>query len=495
MRSTNSATIDVPGVLQNDLLDVSSEPQVSLLAGIFLSSFAALLLELSLTRLFSVVLFYHYAFLAISVALLGLGAGGVLAHLQRRRLQRWDARGLGARLCTLCSLSILIGLEVILHTQVRLQLSLGSLRSLALLYVASAIPFFFIGILFSIVFARYPSHIPRLYGADLTGGALACIATVPLLQYIGGPNTVLFSAGTMAVAAANWTSERGWRIAGYGLAALFTVLIAINSSSSHPLIDVVYAKGRLIDPATVEYTRWNSISRVEVKRRPDGSRRIFIDADATTVLMNVDPRNLTPQDKNWLMDEVPSLVNTFRPHGQFAIIGPGGGPDVVRAVASGSPKVTGIEINPIIVRQIMQGRYADYSHHLYELPGVDIHVSDGRSFVRSSSDSYDVLQMTLVDTWASTAAGAFALSENNLYTVQAFEEYFRHLHSDGMIAITRWEFKEPREALRVVSVAMEALHRLGVANPAQNLMVVSDGELNADGRSVLVLAKKSAFTA
>ena len=495
MRSTNSATIDVPGVLQNDLLDVSSEPQVSLLAGIFLSSFAALLLELSLTRLFSVVLFYHYAFLAISVALLGLGAGGVLAHLQRRRLQRWDARGLGARLCTLCSLSILIGLEVILHTQVRLQLSLGSLRSLALLYVASAIPFFFIGILFSIVFARYPSHIPRLYGADLTGGALACIATVPLLQYIGGPNTVLFSAGTMAVAAAIWTSERGWRIAGYGLAALFTVLIAINSSSSHPLIDVVYAKGRLIDPATVEYTRWNSISRVEVKRRPDGSRRIFIDADATTVLMNVDPRNLTPQDKNWLMDEVPSLVNTFRPHGQFAIIGPGGGPDVVRAVASGSPKVTGIEINPIIVRQIMQGRYADYSHHLYELPGVDIHVSDGRSFVRSSSDSYDVLQMTLVDTWASTAAGAFALSENNLYTVQAFEEYFRHLHSDGMIAITRWEFKEPREALRVVSVAMEALHRLGVANPAQNLMVVSDGELNADGRSVLVLAKKSAFTA
>jgi len=142
----------------------------------------------------------------------------------------------------------------------------------------------------------------------------------------------------------------------------------------------------------------------------------------------------------------------------------------------------------------MQGRYADYSHHLYELPEVDIHVSDGRSFVRSSSDSYDVVQMTLVDTWASTAAGAFALSENNLYTVQAFEEYFRHLHDDGMIAITRWEFREPREALRVVSVAMEALHRLGVANPAQNLMVVSDGELNSDGRSVLVLAKRSAFT-
>src|SRR5208282_6523428 len=361
-------------------------------------------------------------------------------------------------------------------------------------YLASAIPFFFIGILFSVVFARYPSHIPRLYGADLTGGALACLATVPLLEHIGGPNTVLFSAGIMAVAAVIWTSERAWRIAAYGLAVVFTGLIAINSSSSHPLIDVIYAKGRLIDPATVEYTHWNSISRVEVKRRPDGSRRIFIDADATTVLMNVDAKNLTPQDRNWLMDEVPSLANALRPHGQFAIIGPGGGPDVVRAVASGSPKVTGIEINPIIVTQIMQGRYADYSHHLYELPEVDIHVSDGRSFVRSSSDSYDVVQMTLVDTWASTAAGAFALSENNLYTVQAFEEYFRHLHDDGMIAITRWEFRQPREALRVVSVAMEALHRLGVPNPGRNFIVASQGPLNEDGIAVVVLAKKTAFT-
>ena len=494
MRSTNSATIDVPSVLQNELFVVSSEPQLLLLAGIFLSSFAALLLELSLTRLFSVVLFYHYAFLAISVALLGLGAGGVFAHLQRRRLLRWDARGLGARLCTLCSVSILIGLEVILHTQVRLQLSMASLRPLAFLYLASAIPFFFIGILFSVVFARYPSHIPRLYGADLTGGALACLATVPLLEHIGGPNTVLFSAGIMAVAAVIWTSERAWRIAAYGLAVVFTGLIAINSSSSHPLIDVIYAKGRLIDPATVEYTRWNSISRVEVDRLPDGSKSIVIDTDASTTLMNADPHHLTAEAQKNLLDSSPGLSNALRPHGSFAIIGPGGGPDVVRAAASGSPKVTGIEINPIIVDDLMRGAYADYSKHLYETPGIDVHVSDGRSFIRSSPDHYDVVQMTLVDTWASTSAGAFALSENSLYTVEAFEEYFQHLNPDGMIAITRWEFKEPREALRVVSVAMEALHRLGVENVSQNFMVVSDGPLAWNRRRVLVLAKRSAFT-
>jgi hypothetical protein len=102
--------------------------------------------------------------------------------------------------------------------------------------------------------------------------------------------------------------------------------------------------------------------------------------------------------------------------------------------------------------------------------------------------------MTLVDTWASTAAGAFALSENSLYTVEAFSEYFEHLKPEGIIAVTRWEFRQPREALRVVSVAIEALHRLGVSNPARNFIVVSEGDLDEDGIPVAVLAKKSAFT-
>src|SRR5436853_3796054 len=101
--------------------------------------------------------------------------------------------------------------------------------------------------------------------------------------------------------------------------------------------------------------------------------------------------------------------------------------------------------------------------------------------------------MTLVDTWASTAAVAFALSENSLYTEEAFQEYFEHLKPGGMIAITRWEFRQPREALRVVSVAMEALHHLGVTNTAGNFIVVSEGQLDEDGIPVAVLAKKSAF--
>src|SRR5690348_15530730 len=142
----------------------------------------------------------------------------------------------------------------------------------------------------------------------------------------------------------------------------------------------------------------------------------------------------------------------------------------------------------------MRGRYADYAYHLYDRHDVRMHVADGRSFIRNSTAQYDVVQMTLVDTWASTAAGAFALSENNLYTSNAFREYFDHLKLDGIVAITRWEFRRPREALRVVSVEMDTLHQLGIANPAQNFLILSQGELNEDGINVTVLAKKSAFT-
>jgi hypothetical protein len=191
------------------------------------------------------------------------------------------------------------------------------------------------------------------------------------------------------------------------------------------------------------------------------------------------------------MAAAPSLANVLRPRGEFAVIGPGGGVDILRAVANGSPNVAGVEINPIIANDVMRGKYADYSYHLYDRPEVHIHVQDGRSFIRSSPDRYDVVEMTLVDTWATTAAGAFALSENNLYTVEAFREYFDHLKADGLIAVTRWEFREPREALRVISQAIEALHQLGVPDPRGHFVIVADGGLDEDGRPVLVLAKKS----
>ncbi|HMH05645.1 MAG TPA: hypothetical protein VK579_03090, partial [Terriglobales bacterium] len=472
----------------------SQSPDRAMLAGTALSSFAALLLELALTRLFSVVLFYHFAFLAISIALLGLGAGGVFAHLKKNWLARFQTRALVARLCVLNGLLVPLVLVIVLRTPVSLEISQQNFLRLTAIYLASAMPFFVTGLEFSVVFARQTKHVSPLYAADLAGGALACLAIVPLLNWLGGPNTVLFTGACMGIAGTVWAMDRKARNFAAAIAVFVSVLMAANYSGK--FFDIVYAKGEFRDAAWVEFARWNAISRVEVDRQGGDARAIVIDADASTYLMNVDPKH--PQGAVWeknLMSAPPALANVLRPHGDYAIIGPGGGVDVVRALASGSPSITGIEINPIIANSIMRGRYADYVFHLYERPEVHIHVTDGRSFVRNASQQFDVVQMTLVDTWASTAAGAFALSENSLYTVEAFREYFEHLKPDGMVAITRWEFQQPREALRVVSVAMQALHELGVADTRSHFVVVSEGRLNKDGIAVVVLAKRTPFTA
>src|ERR1700741_1670006 len=172
-------------------------PEKTLLAGLALTSCAALLVDLALTRLFSVVLFYHFAFLAISIALLGLGAGGVFAYLRKGQLSRKETRPLAAALCCINAVVIPIVLEIVLHVPVSLELSWNNLLKLTVLYLAAAVPFLLTGVLFSVVFARETLTITRLYGADLLGGALACLSVVPLLNWIGGPNLILFAATGM----------------------------------------------------------------------------------------------------------------------------------------------------------------------------------------------------------------------------------------------------------------------------------------------------------
>jgi hypothetical protein len=486
MPTTNEALPEV------QLKSVKQSDGKILAAGIGLSSFSALLLELSLTRLFSVVLFYHFAFLAISVALLGLGAGGVFAFVWKKRLNRWQSRSIAAAASALSALAIPIVLEIILHQPVSLRLTAANFLRLTIIYSCSALPFFLTGMQFSVIFARESSRIPRLYGADLSGGAAACLAVVPLLNWIGAPNSILFAGLISAVNAVLWSVSPRSRKLSLGLAAILVALIALNASNR--LMDVIWAKG--VRRNNVEFSRWNAISRVDVLRNDDGGRVIKIDADAGTHIMSADVSKW--QGSEWqrhFMSEPPAVVNALRPHGDYAIIGPGGGVDVLRAVANGSHSVTGIEINRTIADTIMRGRYADFARHLYQRPDVHLHVADGRSFLRSAKTSFDVVQMTLVDTWASTAAGAFALSENNLYTTQAFQEYFAHLAPDGIIAITRWEFREPREALRVVSVAVNTLQQLGSVDISSHFMVIAAGELNEDGIAVAVLTKKSPFTA
>lgn len=465
-----------------------------LLAGLGLLSCSSLLLELALTRIFSVVLFYHFAFFAISVAMLGLGAGGLAVQLRAGSAPFLSPARLRST-CLASAAGVLLALVVTLHARIPLEISWGNFLRLSAIYFTAALPFYCNGQVTAELMTGYAAEAHRFYAADLAGAALACLALVPVMNLLGGPSALLVAAALAA--AAGWcfpaASARWPRLApALPPALVVLLLLAAIANQQGRLFDIEYAKGQ--KRQNIEYRRWNSFSRVEV--RSGGVKDILIDSDADTAMVGVSlaqARN-DPRIRAEFMRYSAALPWVLRPGGSALIIGPGGGYDVMRALLGGSRDVTAVEINPIIVRRLMQGRYRDWTHGLYLLPQVHAVVSDGRSYVRRSPRHYEVMQATMVDTWASTAAGALALSESNLYTVEAFREYLRHLRPNGVLAMTRWEFRQPREALRIVSTAMQALREeFGVRDPRGYFLLVSDGPLTRFGVTVTTLIGRRPF--
>ena len=446
-----------------------------------LTTLATLLLELSLTRIFSVVFYYHFAFLAISIALFGLGVGGVFSYV----VAGWKAplfRKLGY-LSTINSLFVIAAVAVVVA-----QKGEPGAWGLALVYFATSLPFFLSGTIVSLAISETVERVDRVYFFDLMGAAAGCLLLVPFLNYFGGPRTVIFVAVFFAAAGAIWHSMAG-SVAGRAasVAVALALFASVFFSATNNFISIKYAKGQKLRHE--DFVQWNSFSRVAV-----AGYSIFIDADASTGIASFDFEHLSPRERHELLEQGPALPYALRPGAKTLIIGPGGGWDVARALASGSRDITGVEINPIIATTIMRQRFADRSQGIYLRPDVHIHVEDGRSFVRRSREKYQVLQATLVDTWASTAAGAFALSENNLYTTDAFRDYLSHLTDDGMAAFTRWGLDPPRESLRLVSLAMVALSQIGEPDPWRHVIVGREGSVQGWGALDTVLISRKPFT-
>lgn len=457
--------------------------------GVAFTTLSTLILELSLTRIFSVVFFYHFAFLAISIALFGLGAGGVFSYV----IASWR----GNIYFKLGTLAVINSFVVVLCLIFILSRTVMDKRVLVTVFFASALPFFFSGTVVSLAVAEAIQRVDRVYFFDLLGAAGGCLALVPLLNHFGGPNTVLATSVLFAVSAAIWYNLAGTlrgRVAAVALALAFVALIVYNWKL-HP-IDIHYAKGMQIRKE--QFVQWNSFSRIGLANNPGEWASIVIDADAATGVARFDLDHLTAADKEKLLSEGAGFPYVLRPGAKTLVIGPGGGWDVSRAIGSGSKDVTAVEINPIIANTIMRERFPDLSNRLYFRPEVRLFVEDGRSFVRRSQEKYQVLQATLVDTWASTAAGAFALSENNLYTTEAFRDYLEHLTDDGLMVFTRWGFDPPRESLRLLSLARVALAELGENRPSQHVMVVREDAEKLKGwgaRDTVVIFRKPATAA
>ncbi|MGH9347317.1 MAG: hypothetical protein ACRD26_08630 [Vicinamibacterales bacterium] len=450
----------------------------SALAGIAAVSAALLMTELALTRIFSVTMYYHFAFLAISIALFGLSASGVLVYTLRHRLAHADTRELLATGALAHAVATLVALACLVRIRVGLTYTPANLALMLAIYTLAALPFFTGGGVISLAFARLSDRVNVVYGADLLGAAAGCVLLIPLLNWLGAPGVVIMAAVLAATAAVLFTPRIARRRVAVVALGVCAVPLGAQLAGLAPF-DVVDTKGHQGD--RVLFSKWNSFSRVAVYDRAHGDWSLsprFTGAHGDSLFMDIDSAASTPiprvtgtlADAAYLKYELTALAYHLveRPSGFTAlVIGPGGGRDLLSALVFGARRVDGVEINPIIARDVMLGAFRKYSGGIYAHPRVRSYVDDGRSFVRRSTEQYDVIQASLVDTWAATAAGAYTLTENSLYTSEAFGEYLDHLTDDGYLTITRWVF----DGLRLVSLAQEACAERGL-DAARHLAIV-----------------------
>jgi spermidine synthase len=455
-------------------------------------SASALILELALARLFSALLHYHFAFLAISLALFGSASSGVFIYVVS------SARPDRIRLRWLRDSCLAAGVAVWLLVAVALAGPGGSTEigwgDLILLYGAAALPFFFTGCAVTLAISTFRDDIGRLYLFDLAGGATGCLLLVPALELLGAVNTLLLAAALSACAAAMFarSGARTWRSQTMPLLAAAAILLGFVLNAATTTLDIRAAKGS--PEHDVLFSKWNSFSRVTVQGDlADRRVQIKIDADAATFITRLAGDRTRHHIQ---LGRIEALVYHLRPRGHALVIGPGGGDDVMLARLRAERRVTAVEVNPIIARDVM-GRepFLSYSGRIFEQPGVTLVVDEARSFIRRSRDRYEVIQGTMVDTWAATAAGALALTENQLYTVEAFRDFVDHLAEDGVLSMTRWYFQPPDQLLRLVSISRALMAERRTPRPDWHVMLIKDTRESHERAPATLLLKRSEFTA
>src|SRR5262245_4672307 len=425
--------------------------------GVAATSAASIALSLLLTRIFSVTMYYHFAFLLISLALLGIAVSGVAVYLLPRQFREKRLAQAAAGFAIAVAPLALLALAVAVANPMSIDLKHENLLRLTKLYAATALPFLSSGFAITLAIAGAGERIGRVYAFDLGGAAVGCLVVIPLLVHLGGPGAVIAAAGLAAAGglAFAWSAARpgaaGYALRWVGAATslgLFA-LAGVQASSGRPFRIAQTAK--FLREDRVVYERWNAFSRVTVSTAPTNDYLwLHIDADAATRMYatsHLAERGWEPL-RRFSEYRLAALVYAIRKQGPALVIGPGGGPDLLSALRAGLPRAVGVEVNPIIVEDIMRGRYAAWNGDLYRNPRLEVTVDDGRSFIRRAHEAYSSIQATLVDTWAASTAGAFTLTENNLYTLEAFTEYLAHLEPDGVLSMTRWWAQPPKEFLR-----------------------------------------------
>jgi len=484
--------------------------------GLALVSAAVLLLQLVQTRIFSVMLWHHLTYLVVTFTLLGFAAGGTALACRPRWLQG-DVPGRLARTAALFGVTILGAYAVMTRWLPDASFTRVGIATAAFSYALLVLPMIFGGFVVALALSDAGAAVGRTYAVNMAGSALGCLVYVPALRGLGGEGCVLLCAAMALCGTLCFGGGPRLRAAALAGTILLGVLIGAAPTA---LFEVPVAPSKamaqqlLRDPSQVRLgTHWDPLCRIDVVGPADPAssalRTLYQDGDASTV-MAVGPAHetfgaLSKEGLAYLLFRPEAGAPAHVP--KVLAIGIGGGIDILQASGTARqifggapPDFTGVEINAT-THGLMTGPFRELSASRYFLPGVQVHLDEGRSWLRRSDQRYDIIQMTGTDTYAALASGSYVMSESYLYTAEAYDDFLGHLTPDGVISVLRFGFNPPREELRLSAIAVDALRRDGAASPADHLIILGwEGPVvEVDGRDVgldyvALLIRKRPFT-
>lgn len=495
-------------------------PGITVYLGLFFVTISTLLLQLGLTRIFSVIMYYHMAFFAVSITLFGIALGGVIVYFLPFVFRKHLASFWMAFFCMVFAGTTVYALAHLVDQKIWIHEYAGVVRRLIRLSLVLAIPFTASGIVVALALTQYPRRVHRLYGFDLAGAAAGCVLFAPLISQFGGPGLVLWVVALSALAAFVFglgQRHSVWgRIAAAVLLAGFvgSCVLAWRGPTMHAFT-MRYARGYDYPVDALVYDRWNSISRIsagEAKGVAEGVAKglaaqavedrilLLIDTFAATAIIGFDGKNFS--EMFYPFHDISYAAHSiFESRGddattRIAVIGVGGGRDILAAKAWGHDEVVGLEINPLCIDAFTQ-EFADFAGKPLEWPGVRYVHDEARSYLTRTDEEYDLIQASLIDTFAATSAGAFVLSESSLYTIEGWNVFLSKLKQDGMISMTRWYSPgTPVESIRLLSLARASLEAHGVKDPQEHLIMsrmIEIGNPESQPMATLVV-KRSPFT-
>jgi hypothetical protein len=495
------------------------------LAGVFLTCMCGLMLQIIETRVLSVLANYTLAFVAISVAMLGMTAGALLVFF-RFETTYSPARlsGALARVMSYFAWSVLGSFAVLLNLAVipTFEPTLSFVVSWTLTLLVLLPPYVLLGVAVTLALTRSSQSIGLVYGVDLVGASSGCLVTLALLTAIDTYDAVLAVGAIGAIAAGTFSvagragADRTQPAPPKGTPnflnrpalalGILVLLAAVNALLGTHGLRPTLLKGRIQRSLELTEERWNSFSRIAMTMQPQSDAFMFSASEAAPrvqldqAMMTIDAEANTAmyrfggdrREMDFLRFDATALAYFIRHQGRSAVIGIGGGRDLLTASIFGFRDITGVDYNPIFVR-LFAHDYRDFSG-AGKIPGLRLAVDDARSWFARSREQFDLIQMSMIDSWAGTTAGAFTISANPLYTVNGWKRFISRLTPGGVFTVSRWYHPEhPDEAARVLSLAMATLIEMGEPKPADHLYLAANGRLATliVGRAPLSMADLS----